>query len=58
MMADVQVMVWFRQAASQYPGQCCQIYVTILRHNVLSNCHDTNGDSRITEPFVRRNHWW
>ena len=54
----VQVMVWFRPAASHYPSQCCQIYVTILRHNVLSNCHNINGDSRITEPFMRRNHWW
>ena len=32
----VQVMVWFRQAASYYPRQCWQIWVAILRHNVLS----------------------
>ena len=42
-------MVWFRQAASHYPSQCCQIYVTILRHSVLNNCHNINGDSRITD---------
>ena len=35
-------MVWFRQAASYYQSQCWQIYVAILRHNVLSNT--INGD--------------
>ena len=47
-------MVWFRQAASHYPSQCRQIYVAILRPIVLSNCHNINGDFRITDPFVRR----
>ena len=47
-------MVWFRH----YLSQRWQIYVAILRHNVLSNCHDINGDSHITDPFVRGNHRW
>ena len=51
-------MVWFRQAARHYQSQCWLIYVAILRHNVLSNCYSINDDSRITDPFVRRNHWW
>ena len=51
-------MVWFRQAASHYPSQWWQIYVAILRHNVLSNCHNINADSRTTKPFVRENHRW
>ena len=51
-------MVWFRQAASHYPSQCWQIYVAILRHNVLSNFHTINGDSRTTNPFARGNHRW
>ena len=51
-------MVWFRPAASHYPSQCWQLYVGILRHNVLSNCHNINDYSRISDPFVRRNHRW
>ena len=35
-------MVWFRQAASHYQSRCWQIYVALLRHNVLSN--NINGD--------------
>ena len=54
----VQVMVWFRQAASYYPRQCWQIWVAILRHNVLSNCHTINGDSHISDPFLRGKHRW
>ena len=51
-------MIWFRQAASHYPSQWWPIYVAILRHNVLSNCHNIYGDSRITDPFVRGKHRW
>ena len=57
-MTLVQVIVWFRQAASHYPSQCRQIYAAILCHNVLSTCQNINGDSRIIDPFVRGNHWW
>ena len=48
----------FRQASSHYLSQCWQNNIAILCHSVLSNCHNINGDSRITDPFVGRNHRW
>ena len=51
-------MVRFHQATSLYPSQYWQIYVAILRHGVLSNCHNISGDLNQLDLFPWQNRYF